>query len=48
MQPGESYLADIWIPLTNLSFINKDLQRIIEPGDITFMVGALSQTITLK
>ena len=48
LQPGESYLADIWIPLTNLSFINKDLQRIIEPGDITFMVGALSQTITLK
>jgi beta-glucosidase len=48
MQPGESYLADIWIPLTNLSFINKDLQRIIEPGDVTFMVGALSQTITLK
>ncbi len=48
LQPGESYLADIWIPLSNISFINKDLQRIIEPGDVTFMVGALSQTITLK
>ncbi|PHX92481.1 MAG: beta-glucosidase [Flavobacteriales bacterium] len=48
LQPGESYLADIWIPLSNLSFINKDLQRIVEPGDITFMVGAQNQTITLK
>ena len=48
LQPGESYLADIWIPLSNISFISKDLQRIVEPGDITFMVGALNQTITLK
>jgi beta-glucosidase len=48
LQPGESYLADIWIPLANLSFISKDLQRIVEPGEITLMVGALNQTITLK
>jgi beta-glucosidase len=48
LQPGESYLADIWIPLSNISFISKDLQRIVEPGDITFMVGALNRTITLK
>lgn len=48
LQPGESYLADIWIPLANLSFISKDLQRIIEPGDVTLMVGQLNQTITLK
>ena len=48
LKPGESYLADIWIPLSNISFINKDLQRIIEPGDITFMVGTLKQTVTLR
>ena len=48
LQPGESYLADIWIPLSSLSFINKDLQRIVEPGEITFMVGPLKQTVILK
>ena len=48
LQPGESYLADIWIPLSSLSFINKDLQRIVEPGEITFMVGPLKQTVTIK
>ena len=46
LQPGESQTITFNISREDLSFINKDLQRVTEPGDFTFMVK--DQAVTVK
>jgi beta-glucosidase len=46
LQPGESETITFNVSREDLSFINKDLQRVTEPGDFTFMVK--DQAVTVK
>jgi beta-glucosidase len=46
LQPGESESITFYISRNDLSFINKDLERVTEPGDFTFMIK--DQSVTVK
>jgi beta-glucosidase len=48
LQPGESETIEFTITQKDLSFINKDLQRVTEPGDITFMIKDQTATVQIK
>lgn len=48
LQPGESETIKFYISLEDLSFINKDLQRVTEPGDFTFMMNGQSVSVKLQ
>jgi beta-glucosidase len=48
LQPGESETIEFTITQKVLSFINKDLQRVTEPGDITFMLKDQTTTVQIK
>ncbi len=48
LQPGESETIDFNIIREDLSFINKDLQRVTEPGDFTFIIKDQSVTVKLS
>jgi beta-glucosidase len=48
LQPGESETIEFTITQKDLSFINKDLQRVTEPGDITFMLKDQTTTVQIK
>lgn len=48
LQPGESETVEFTITQKDLSFINKDLQRVTEPGDITFMLKDQTTTVQIK
>lgn len=43
--PNETQHYRLFIELEQLSFINKDLKRVVEKGDFTISVNQLSQTI---
>lgn len=45
LENGESRSVDIRIPLTELSLVNRDLERVVEPGDFSLMVGNLKTQI---
>jgi beta-glucosidase len=47
LQPRESETIKFYISLEDLSFINKDLQRVTEPGDFTFMMNGQSVSVKL-
>jgi beta-glucosidase len=48
LQPGESETISMSVSNHDLSFINKDLQRVTEPGDFTFMVKDQKVLITIQ
>ena len=48
LQPGESETIVLHVSYHDLSFINKDLQRVIEPGDITFILKDQTATVQIK
>jgi beta-glucosidase len=48
LQPGESETIEFTITQKDLSFINKDLQRVTEPGDITFILKDQTASVQIK
>lgn len=48
LQPGESETISMYVNNRDLSFINKDLQRVTEPGDFTFMVKDQKVLVTIQ
>jgi beta-glucosidase len=45
--PGEAVEVTFELPLETLGFTGADLRFVVEPGDFTFRVGDLSQTVEL-
>ena len=48
LQPGESETISMYVSYHDLSFINKGLQRVTEPGDITFILKDQTATVQIK
>jgi beta-glucosidase len=48
LQPGESETISMYVSKQDLSFINKELQRVTEPGDFTFMVKDQKVLVTIQ
>jgi beta-glucosidase len=48
LQPGESETISMSVSNQDLSFINKDLQRVTEPGDFTFMIKDQKVLVTIQ
>jgi beta-glucosidase len=48
LQPGESETISMYVSNQDLSFVNKDLQRVTEPGDFTFMVKDQKVLVTIQ
>ncbi|HDR05701.1 MAG TPA: beta-glucosidase [Candidatus Marinimicrobia bacterium] len=48
LQPGESKDVTFTLNSEDLSFINRDLKRVTEPGDFTVMIGELSKGFIVK
>jgi beta-glucosidase len=48
LQPGESETVTFTLNREDFSFINKNLQRVTEPGDITLMLKDQRTTIQMK
>ncbi|PHX77473.1 MAG: beta-glucosidase [Flavobacteriales bacterium] len=48
LQPGESETMSMYVSYHDLSFINKGLQRVTEPGDITFLLKDQTTTVQIK
>ena len=48
LQPGESETISMSVSNQDLSFINKDSQRVTEPGDFTFMVKDQKVLVTIQ
>jgi len=46
LQPGETRQVDIAIRPESFAFWNRDMQRVVEPGSFTIMVGPNSQDVT--
>jgi beta-glucosidase len=44
LRPGETKNVQFAITPDKLSFLNEDMQRVVEPGTFTFMVGSSSRT----
>jgi beta-glucosidase len=43
LEPGEKKTAEIDIPVSSLSIVNRDLKEIVEPGHFELMVGSSSK-----
>ena len=48
LQPSESETISMYVSYHDLSFINKDLQRVTEPGNITFILKDQTTTVQIK
>ncbi len=49
LDPGQSQTVSFVINSTSLSFYDKDMKLIVEPGDFTIMVGTASdETSSIK
>jgi beta-glucosidase len=48
LQPGESKTVSFTLTYEDLSFINRNLERVTEAGDFTVMVGELSKGFIVK
>jgi beta-glucosidase len=46
--PGESVVVTMSVPVERLGFTGADLQFVVEPGEFTFRVGDLSETVELS
>jgi beta-glucosidase len=47
LRPGETKNVQFAITPDKLSFLNEDMQRVVEPGTFTIMVGPSSRTVKL-
>ena len=45
LQPGESRTVDITIRANSFALWNRDMKRVVEPGEFTIMVGPNSQDL---
>ena len=48
LQPGESETMSMYVSYHDLSFINKGLQRVTEPGNIIFILKDQTTTVQIK
>jgi beta-glucosidase len=48
LNPGETKTVSFELNSENLSLLDKDLKRVVEPGDFTIYVGASSREQDLK
>jgi beta-glucosidase len=48
LKPGESKAVEFLLTPEHLSFLDKDLNRIVEPGKFMVMIGSSSENIRLK
>jgi len=48
LEPGEKRTVKFTLTLENLSFIGRDMRRIVEPGTFVVMVGKSSEDIQLE
>jgi beta-glucosidase len=48
LNAGESRTVRISLPISELAFVNKDLNWVVEPGDFTLTINELSQTFNVK
>jgi beta-glucosidase len=48
LKPGETQTVRFTLTPEELSFLDRNLQRVVEPGTFTVMVGASSEDIRLK
>jgi beta-glucosidase len=48
LDPGQAQVVDFSVNSNSLSFINSELQRVVEPGTFQIMVGSSSHDIRLK
>jgi len=48
LNPGESKTVSFELNSDNLSLLDKDLKKVVEPGDFTILVGASSREQDLK
>jgi beta-glucosidase len=48
LQAGETKTVEFVINKKDFSFINKNLQRVTEPGDIELMIHSLKKTIHVQ
>ena len=44
LAPGESKQVELAITPASLQFYNREMERVVEPGEFTIMVGASSQS----
>ena len=47
LKPGEKKTAHFEIPSEGLSLLNRDMQRVVEPGEFKVMVGTSSEDVRL-
>ena len=48
LQPGEAREMTFSLPISELAFHNKDMRRVVEPGEFDLMIGASSADIRLE
>jgi beta-glucosidase len=48
LQPGETRRVTFHLPADQLAFYDEDLDLVLEPGEITVMVGSSSEDIRLQ
>ena len=46
LNPGETKLVEFSVGTDELSFLNRDMHRVVEPGIFTIMVGGNSVDVT--
>jgi len=48
LQPGESRRISLTVPPRELALWNRQMQRVVEPGTFTIIVGSSAETILLR
>jgi beta-glucosidase len=48
LQPGEIKTVDFQLPMRNLSFVDRNNQWILEPGEFKVRIGGLSKRFFLR
>ncbi len=46
--PGQTKRISFYIPASQLSLLNRDMEKVVEPGEFEVMVGSSSEDIRLK
>ena len=48
LQPGESKVVEIKLPMKELALWNEDMEQVVEPGDFELQIGSASDDIRCK
>lgn len=48
LKAGETKQVELLVGEADLSIINRQMQQVVEPGEVEFMAGAASDDIRLK